>query len=147
MREATSSGGLVFQVRRCCRSFQVNAPTGVDFSLLGEVPRRDLPFMLVPEALDLHVKIVDLRQEGKELAHHTIAWHLSPFVAYQIYERFGKEGDVHGGMSIHAPKSEIDRTVRVIDRAVKIIDIHCAVDSRSCWFIQLNYNKNCHIYQ
>lgn len=48
---------------------------------------------------------------------------------------------------IHAPKSEIDRTVRVIDRAVKIIDIHCAVHSRSCWFIQLNYNKNCHIYQ
>ena len=103
--------------------------------------------MLIPEALDLLVKIVDLRQEGKELAHHTVAGHLSHFVAYQIDERFGKEGNIHGGMPVHAPEDKIDRTVRVIDRTVKIVDFHCTVNSRLYSIVQLNYNNNCHIYQ
>ena len=83
--------------------------------------------MLVPESLDLLIKVIDLAEETEKYALHLEAGNLPELVPDHAFQHLRKEREPQRRMPDHAPQRKADHTIRVIDRTVKIIYVHIAV--------------------
>ena len=91
----------------------------------------DFRILLVAYAVDDDpVQIIDLAQIAEESTSHPGTGHLSPLVLDKAPQRLGEEGNVQQRMPVHAPERKADRCVRIIDRPVKIICIHCTLSTK-----------------
>ena len=93
-------------------------------TLLSHIPAGDVFLVFVPKALDLHVKILNHAQIAEKLAQEKIFRDLPHLTKDQILHRHRQVSDQQLRMALHAPEGKENRTIRIKDRAVKVVYVH-----------------------
>jgi hypothetical protein len=80
--------------------------------------------MGIPVPLDLLIEVVNHREVLEELALHAIVREYPQLVLDETPDDPRAVFEAQAGMTLQTPDAEVDGGVAVIDRAVKVVNIH-----------------------